>query len=149
MALGISPVTLQRGGLLSALETLTGWSRDSYGIDVRLRLMIRWPLLIDESTATHLYLIAQEAINNAAKHGRARSVVVALRISRALVYLSITDDGVGMMGAAPQGAGMGLKIMQYRSTMIGGVVQFKSPATGGTRVRCVCPHLAIAADFEP
>jgi PAS domain S-box-containing protein len=142
MALGISPVTLQRGGLLSALETLTGWSRDSYGIDVRLRLMVRWPLLIDESTATHLYLIAQEAINNAAKHGRARSVAVALRINRTLVYLSITDDGVGMTEAAPRGAGMGLKIMQYRSTMIGGAVRFESPAAGGTRIRCICPHRA-------
>ncbi len=75
MALGISPVTLERGGLLPALQSLIGWSRDSYGIDVRLRLMIRSPLRIGESAAAHLYLIAQEAINNAVKHGRARSVV--------------------------------------------------------------------------
>lgn len=142
MALGISPVTLQRGGLLAALETLTAWSRDSYSIDVRLRPMVRWPLLIDESTATHLYLIAQEAINNAAKHGRARSVVVTLRISRALVYLSIADDGVGIADVPVRGAGMGLKIMEYRSNMIGGAVQIKRPPAGGTRIRCVCPHLA-------
>jgi signal transduction histidine kinase len=41
MALGISPVTLERGGLLPALQTLVGWSRKGYNIDVRLRLSIR------------------------------------------------------------------------------------------------------------
>jgi signal transduction histidine kinase len=67
MALGISPVTLERGGLLPALQTLIAWSRDSYNIGVTLRLFIRSPLLIGESAAAHLYLIVQEAINNAVR----------------------------------------------------------------------------------
>jgi hypothetical protein len=148
MALGISPVTLQRGDLLSALETLAGWCRDSYSIDVRLRLIIRWPMLIDESAATHLYLIVQEAINNAVKHGHARSVVVTLRTNRTVVYLSIADDGVGIADLAVRGDGMGLKIMQYRSAMIGGVVRIKRLPTGGTRIRCLCPRIASGATFE-
>ncbi len=113
MALGISPAALERGGLLSALERLTAWSRESYGTDVRLRLMIRSSLPIDESTATHLYLIAQEAINNAIKHGDARSVIVKLRTIKHLAYLSITDDGVGVPEDSAHGSGMGLKIMEY------------------------------------
>jgi PAS domain S-box-containing protein len=147
MALGISPVTLERGGLLSALENLTGWSRDSYGIDVRLRLMLRCPLLIDEAAATHLYLIAQEAINNAVKHGHARSVVVTLRANKTIIYLSITDNGVGIADTQPRGTGMGLKIMEYRATMVGGVVRIERLPNGGTRIRSVCPHVAAAAGF--
>jgi PAS domain S-box-containing protein len=140
MALGISPVTLERGGLLPALQTLVSWSRHSYNIDVRLRLSIRCPLLIGESAAAHLYLIAQEAINNAVRHGRARSITVTLRTSRTLASLSITDDGAGIAAIPARGAGMGLKLMEYRSAVIGGVMRIKPLPGGGTRVRSVCPR---------
>ena len=143
MALGISPVTLERGGLLPALQSLIGWSRDSYNVDVRLRLSMRAPLRIRESAAVHLYLIAQEAINNAVRHGRARSVVVALRTSRTLVSLSITDDGMGIAESAERGSGMGLKLMEYRSAVIGGAMGIKRLADGGTRIHSVCPQDAI------
>ena len=143
MALGISPVTLERGGLLPALQSLIGWSRDSYDVAVRLRLSVRVPLRIRESAAVHLYLIAQEAINNAVRHGRARSVVVALRTSRTLVSLSITDDGVGIAEIAERGSGMGLKLMEYRSAVIGGAMGIKRLADGGTRIHSVCPQDAI------
>lgn len=148
MALGISPVTLERGGLLPALKTLVGWSRDNYDIDVRLRLSIRSPLLIGESAAAHLYLIVQEAITNAVRHGRARSIAVTLRTNRALVSLSITDDGVGIAENAARGAGMGLKLMEYRSAVIGGVMGIKRRPGGGTRVHSVCPQDGGAARFQ-
>jgi PAS domain S-box-containing protein len=147
MALGISPVTLERGGLLPALQTLMIWSRASYNIDVRLRLSIRSPLLIGESAAAHLYLIVQEAINNAVKHGRARSIAVSLRSNRALVSLSITDDGVGIAETAARGAGMGLKLMEYRSAVIGGVFKIKR-LPDGTRIRSVSPQDGGAARFR-
>lgn len=142
MALGISPVTLERGGLLPALQTLIGWSRKSYNMDVRLRLSIRSPLLIGESAAAHLYLIVQEAINNAVKHGRARSVAVTLRTSGSLVSLSIADDGVGIGEHAARDGGMGLKLMEYRSAVIGGVMKVKRLPSGGTRVHSVSPQAA-------
>jgi PAS domain S-box-containing protein len=148
MALGISPVTLERGGLLPALQTLIGWSRVSYNIQVRSHLSIRSPLLIGESAAAHLYLIVQEAINNAVKHGRARSITVNLRSNRALVSLSVTDDGVGITENPARGAGMGLKLMEYRSAVIGGVMKIKRLPDGGTRIRCVCPQDGGAARFR-
>ncbi|HXA37044.1 MAG TPA: PAS domain-containing protein [Steroidobacteraceae bacterium] len=148
MALGISPVTLERGGLLPALQTLVTWSRDSYNIDVRLRLAIRSPLLIGESAAAHLYLIVQEAINNAVRHGRARSIAVALRTNEMLVSLSITDDGVGIAEDPGRGAGMGIKLMQYRCAVIGGVMRIRRLPGGGTRIHSVCPQDAGAGRFE-
>jgi two-component system, LuxR family, sensor kinase FixL len=148
MALGISPVTLERGGLLPALQTLIGWSRDSYGIDVQLHLSIRSPLLVGESGAAHLYLIVQEAINNAVRHGRARSIGVALRTNRTLMSLSITDDGVGIAENSARGAGMGLKLMEYRSAVIGGSMRIKRLRDGGTRIRCVWPYAAGATRLQ-
>ena len=144
MALGISPVTLERGGLLPALQTLVGWARDSYNIEVRLRLSVRSALRIGESAAAHLHLITQEAINNAVRHGRARSVVVTLRTSRTLLSLSITDDGVGIAEHPARGAGMGLKLMEYRSAVIGGVMRIKRLPGSGTRIRTVCRQDAAA-----
>jgi PAS domain S-box-containing protein len=147
MALGISPVTLERGGLLPALQTLVAWSCDSYGVDVRLHLGMRSQLLIGESAAAHLYLIVQEAINNAVRHGNARSIAVRLRANRVVVSLSITDDGVGIAETGAQGAGMGLKLMRYRCAMIGGVMRVKRMPRGGTRIHSVCPQDFAAAGF--
>jgi signal transduction histidine kinase len=140
MALGISPVTLERGGLLPALQTLIGWSRDSYGIDVRLWLSIRAPLRISESAAAHLYLIVQEAINNAVRHGRARSIGVTMRTNRSLVSLAIVDDGIGITELPARGTGMGIKLMEYRTAMVGGVMRIKRLSDGGTCIHSVCPQ---------
>jgi PAS domain S-box-containing protein len=137
LALGISPVTLERGGLLSALEALTARSRVSYKIDVRLLLRIYAPSLFDESMATHLYLIVQEAINNAVKHGQARSVIVKLQTYKAVIDLSISDDGVGIPAELARGIGMGLRIMEHRCSIVGGELQIKRRRGGGTRIRCV------------
>jgi two-component system sensor kinase FixL len=145
MALGISPVTLERGGLLPALQTLIGWARDSYNVDVRLRISVRSPLLIGESAAAHLHLIAQEAINNAVRHGRARSITVTLRTNHTLVSLSITDDGVGISENPVRASGMGLKLMEYRSAVIGGVMRIKRLPQGGTRIHIVCVQDSAAA----
>jgi signal transduction histidine kinase len=147
MALGISPVTLERGGLLPALQTLVVWSRTSYNVHVHLHLSVRSPLLISESAAAHLYLIAQEAINNAVRHGQSRSIAVTLRTNRALVSLAITDDGIGIARNPARGAGMGLKLMEYRSAVIGGVLGIKCLPGGGTRIRSVCPQDAGAARY--
>jgi PAS domain S-box-containing protein len=148
MAQGISPVTLERGGLLPALQTLISWSRDSYDVAIQLRLAVRSPLLIGESVAAHLYLIVQESINNAVRHGRARSIAVTLRANRTLVSLSISDDGVGIAEKPGRGGGMGLKVMEYRSAVIGGVLGIKRRPGGGTRVHSVCPQNAGAARFN-
>jgi PAS domain S-box-containing protein len=145
MALGLSPVTLAHGGLLAALETLVSWSRENYAIDVRLRLMLRSELIVTEAMATHLYLIAQESINNAVKHGSARAVTITLSTNQSIVILTIVDDGVGV-STPLRSTGMGVKIMEYRAGMIGGTFQIKRRQKGGTRIRCVCPQASNEAD---
>jgi len=141
MALGLSPVIRANGGLQSALAALAGWARSNYHIDVSLRLMTPAVLGIDEAAATHLYLIAQEAINNSVKHGRARTVSITLRANDRVLSLTIADDGIGIDDNPVRTTGMGLNIMRYRAGMIDGSLRIVQPKQGGTRVRCVCPQL--------
>ena len=55
------------------------------------------PVLIhDADVATHLYRIAQEAVNNAIKHGDAKNIVISLSAENARGMLRIEDDGPGI-----------------------------------------------------
>lgn len=139
LALGLSPATPARDGFVAALSSLAGWSRSHFGIDVELRIAVPPDLAIDEGSATHLYLIAQEAVMNAVKHGRAQAVVMSLRIANQMIQLSIADNGTGLPKKFSGAAGMGLKIMEYRAGMFGGSVQIRNRKNGGARVRCICP----------
>jgi PAS domain S-box-containing protein len=140
MALGLSPVTPARDGFVTGLGSLVTWSRSHFGIEVRLRLNVPYDLRIDEASATHLYLIAQEAILNAVKHGRATHVDLTLRASERIIRLAVADDGLGLRHDPAETSGMGLKIMQYRAGMLGGSVHIRNRKSGGAIVRCLCPQ---------
>jgi len=139
MARGLAPVTIDQGGLGSALEELTSRSRAATGVQVRLRRTLPADLQIAEDTAIHLYRITQEAINNSIRHGRARRVQVTLRERGGRLELSISDDGIGLGDGRSSSRGMGLKIMRYRARMIGGTIEIRRRRAGGTRVKCACP----------
>ena len=142
MARGLSPVTIDRGGLLSALDVLVRRARTSSRIDVRLHVKMPEHLALAEATANHLYRIAQEALNNAVKHAAARIITVALEAVNEDLQLSISDNGKGLPAGTIHSSGMGLKIMDYRARMIGGYIDVAPRRRGGTRVLCVCPALA-------
>ncbi|MDE2295327.1 MAG: PAS domain-containing protein [Gammaproteobacteria bacterium] len=142
MALGLSPVALDRGGLVESLHRLVDRTRANYGVTVRLRGVSDAVPAIEESSATHLYLIAQEALLNACEHGRARQVTISLRANPLQAALSIVDDGVGLRPAPRPGRGMGMTIMQYRARAVGGSLRIEGRRGGGTRVRCVFPLLS-------
>jgi PAS domain S-box-containing protein len=150
LARGLSPVSLDRGGLVFALRSLASRAREMYGVNVRLRSRI-WPeLTLDEPAANHLYRIAQEAVTNAVRHGQASQVTVQLLVEERTVRLTISDNGAGLPATGVDGfgdeqPGMGLKIMAYRARMIDGVVTVERLREGGTRVRCRCRQPAPAA----
>ena len=94
-------------------------------------------VLRDHSAAHHLYFIAQEAILNAVKHGRAALIKVKLEpVGSHGCLLTVRDDGVGLPGRLPAGPGMGIRIIKYRARMIGATVAIHSSPGGGTEVVC-------------
>ncbi len=138
LARGLSPVSVERGGLPSALRALATRVRETYGTQVRFRSKI-WPqLALDSGACNHIYRIAQEAVNNAIKHGHAREVIIDLHVTGESVTLIVSDNGQGVAPDANLTSGMGLKIMRYRATMLGGEVKIEGRPEGGTRVILSC-----------
>ncbi len=135
LARGLLPVCTKSGGLPFALEELASRSRIRYGFDVRFRAEI-WPALtLSERDASHLYRIAQEALTNAARHAKPTSVEIFLLVTHSTFLLSISDDGVGICNAAGSDAGMGLKIMRYRASMVGAKFDILQQSPCGTVIR--------------
>jgi PAS domain S-box-containing protein len=144
LARGVSPVSVERGGLPSALRALATRASDMYGATVRFRGKV-WPqLTLDAAACDHLYRIAQEAVNNAVKHGRASQVTIDLQVLSGNVTLTVRDNGRGMAGDAQLSRGMGLKIMHYRASMLSGVVAVEAAEGGGLQVICRCRQPTLA-----
>jgi signal transduction histidine kinase len=136
LARGLQPVEPKPAGLMSALEELALSMQNLFKVACIFKCSeaVR---INDPAAATHLYRIAQEACNNAIKHGHAGQVIIELQRIDDAVVLTIRDDGEGFC-EPPPGAprGMGLQIMRYRAAMIGGSVSIQRNETGGTVVRC-------------
>ncbi len=81
-----------------------------------------------------LYRIAQESMNNVAKHANASSLVVDLTGRNGQVHLSVVDDGYGFDAAEVSADHMGLDIMQERASGIGADLIVISEPDAGTTV---------------
>jgi len=149
---GLNPVDLNAGGLPVALEGLATKISESFEISCEFA-WDRKARVNDDATASHLYRIAQEAISNAIKHGKAKHIRIRLENSRDKLVLTVASDGIGFPrelmelvrppdganGAAPSNGGIGLKGMRYRASMVGGVFDAYRGRTGGTVISCAIP----------
>jgi signal transduction histidine kinase len=135
LARGLSPVVLESEGLMSSLKELSDSTEKIFRVPCEFHC--DKPVLIeDNAVATHLYRIAQEAVSNAIKHGRAKRVQIHLKSNNDRLLLLVKDDGVGLPKVLPENRGMGLRIMQYRAGMIGGTLIVQREPSGGTSVTC-------------
>ena len=125
----------EANGLMSALEDLANRVADLFKVSCRFECP-QPVFVMDNTKATHLYRIAQEAITNAIKHGRAQQIEIRLSPAPEQITLTVSDDGVGFEAAARQPKGMGLRIMNHRASMIGGTVNLQKKPGGGTEMVC-------------
>jgi two-component system sensor kinase FixL len=128
---GLLPVVSDARGLMSALEHYSSEVVDLFGFACRFECE-RPVLIYDETVATHLYRIAQEAVNNAIRHGHGKHILIRLCAEGDGVSLSISDDGVGLPQDVRNSTGMGLHIMNYRAKMIGATLEVQPCASNGT-----------------
>lgn len=95
----------------------------------------------DSTQSSHLFRIAQEAVNNAIRHGNPDNVVLTLRRGEGnLGYLEIFNDGATFdckPGSASEGIGM--RVMNYRASMINAEISVTCPEGGGVMVACKFP----------
>jgi PAS domain S-box-containing protein len=135
LARGLCPVELENNGLQAALQELANRvSRTSVNCVLKAPTFAK---VYDNAAAIHLYRIAQEAVNNAIKHGRSKNVTISLNTQNNQVELTVEDDGCGLPQKTGKAAGMGLRVMNYRASMIGATVSVSAGNPCGTVVRCV------------
>jgi PAS domain S-box-containing protein len=99
---------------------------------------------------TVLYRIAQEALNNVAKHASAASAAVLLERRGGLISLIVEDDGVGFDAENTSGAnpeGLGLVGMRERAALVGGTAEVESHSGEGTRVIVRVPAPTAGAEW--
>ena len=140
LARGIFPVHVDEGGFTAALKKLA--SNTSRLTGVSIDVQESGDIQIDRpEVAMHLYRIAQEAVANAVRHGRASEIVIVLNHRDDVLELRMEDDGVGMTADKSHvGAGMGLRTMRYRAQSVGATFEITPGSVGGT---CVCCRLRL------
>jgi PAS domain S-box-containing protein len=146
IARGLAPITDPDDGLAEALRGLVeALAAQNRGVDLKYEVNASSPLLVPLESSNHLYRIAQEALNNALKHGARQCVRVKLEVDTGRVRIEVSDDGRGMVAAMGTDVGLGLRSMRDRATAIGAVLSMVPSEWGGTTVRCECPN----SDPEP
>lgn len=131
----LQPVALLEEGFVAALERLAESTQQRSGICCDFE-RTDFPTISDPVVATHLYRIVQEALHNAVQHSGAKRITVALTSGRDGLTISIHDDGTGLPPQARSAPGVGLRLMQYRTDLIGGKLIVESSPQLGTEVLC-------------
>jgi len=137
LAKGLNPISLEHNGLIPAFQELSSNTSKLFSVQCRFH---NDPMIwIDDPIVTlNLYRIAQEAIHNSVRHGKATEIDLTLvREGSDQMKMSIQDNGIGFSGDPNGAAGMGLKNMRLRAKLIDGVFRVGSQPNKGTLVECV------------
>lgn len=134
LAHGMAPMDLATDGVAESLKNLTVRVKKLFNIDCRFRCDANGHDLRgaveDLDNRIHLYRIAQEAVNNAIKHGKARRIDVRLARDRDNLVLTVQNNGASLP-PNPLLKGAGLRIMEHRASTIGGTLALRSRKQGG------------------
>ena len=133
------PAKIEHHGLEWALRKLT--TDISSSSKANCSFIMRSKVDFTADAALQLFRIAQEATNNALRHGRAKNVTIEISESNGTVRMVIQDDGKGIV-ADVMTAGFGLHIMQYRAKTLGGLLEAGPSEKRGTTIVCSFPNHA-------
>jgi signal transduction histidine kinase len=143
----LAPAALEGVGLDAALTEYAGsWSK-RFGIRAQVHVIRPTDGALIPEIETTVYRIAQEALNNIAKHARADRVDIVLERSDEQVSLIVEDNGVGFNPAAvtTRRAGFGLAGMRERAALAGAECQIESAPGQGTTIILRVPVGAASA----
>jgi signal transduction histidine kinase len=139
----LRPAALDELGVEAALQALAERALHR-GIEVDASIDLayeqgRSPARHTPELEVALYRIAQEALSNAAKHGRAKRAVMEVQEDSSSVCLTVRDDGQGFDPDNVQSSGFGLLGMRERVQLLEGSLQIESAPGEGTTVRATLP----------
>ncbi len=144
---GLSPIEMQHSGLYQGLHELAEATKEIFSVTCRIDgdAPVEYT---NEVFIMHIYRIAQEAITNAVKHGKATDIQLKLYQHNGKICLQIIDNGTGIPEAAVRSQGMGLRIMRYRARIIGASLDISRGRQAGTIITCTIPHYELAENVS-
>lgn len=141
IATELRPASLDFGFDIALQQFVNDWST-TFGIEAAFHSTPLRGLRLSPETQTHLYRIAQEALNNVYKHSGAKRTSVILERRHDSLVLLVEDDGRGFEHAHLDRVGrrsLGLIGMRERATMIGATLEVESARGTGTTVFVTMP----------
>ena len=133
----LRPESLEKDGLVVALSRQAAALRARHDLEVHTDLGEEPMIGVEIKEA--LYRIAQEALNNVAKHAQASQVAIRLYEVDNRVALDVIDDGIGFDPEREYPGQMGLVSMRERAATVEGTLELESASREGTRVRVRIP----------
>ena len=134
LAYQLHPSVLEELGLAEALRTECERIGRKGRVDISLELD-PLPAVVGRDAALCLFRVAQEALNNVARHAGARATSVTLRQMDGGLLLAVRDDGVGFDPASPgKGRSLGLASMRERVRLVDGTLEVESAPGQGTAI---------------
>jgi signal transduction histidine kinase len=138
LAHDLATLDLKGDDLPAALDGLAQHAAGLFKISCQFQRNGPIPAL-DSSIAGQLYKIAQEAVTNAIKHAKAKSVGISLGDGSGAIVLKVHNDGLPFPSLKSSSTGMGLRIMNYRANLIGAALEINGSDPSGTCVVCTVP----------
>ncbi len=135
---GLFPGKIQIADVRGAILELISQVRARFQVEVKPEFIGRFPQH-SANQIIQIYRLAQEAISNAIKHGRASAIGIQLKAKPTTMLLSITDNGTGLPQTEPTEKGVGLHIMKYRSNTLGGELNIRNAPKQGVIVTLEYP----------
>ncbi len=132
---GLYPARLEIDGLANTLQELSETVKKLHKIACTFTCN-RWLKFKDVSTETHFFRIAQEAVNNAVRHGKAKNIDISLKHNEHEIILLVQDDGIGILPEKKRRKGLGLFTMKNRAGLINANLEIKPNTKGGTTIKC-------------
>jgi signal transduction histidine kinase len=133
-----SSIDANGGDLAEVMNGLAATVEKMFSIPCECTLKGEIPAL-PEDTSAQFYKIAQEAVSNAIKHGKATCVWISVTASPQKLVFTIKNDGIPFSPPLNPKARMGLRTMNYRANTIGATFEIKPNQKNGTIVTCVLP----------
>lgn len=132
---GLMPTEIVQKGLFDSLRDMARTTTSSCGVlcVARIDESVEFP---DGAVETHLYRIAQEAVNNSIRHSGATRIDIVIARLNGISRLEVVDNGT-WRDMPVNTNGIGMKTMHYRASAIGGHLKVGALPEGGSRVVCV------------
>lgn len=129
------PTTLERFGLLAALEELVGNANNDL-----ISVQLEWPEKFDVTTPAldvMLYRIVQELTNNAIRHSGATHITIRFFVHENELRMAVIDNGRGFdidEVVQSKQRGLGLRNIESRLSVVNGHVTFDVAPGRGSRI---------------